>query len=154
MRPQQTMREQAGPARCPGHPCTNDSPQDSRVFLGTITAVTLAAFVYALPGAPADSGAARPITFAFMTLALAQLFHLGNARSRSAVLGRQTATANRWALAAVALVLVLQLAAVYIPPLARLLRLVPLGPADWLIIVPLALLPAIVGQLLKLRRKA
>jgi Ca2+-transporting ATPase len=122
-------------------------------YAALITAVTLAAYIYALNASPGEDGA-RAVTVAFMTLALAQLFHLGNARSRSAVLSRSAATANRWAIGAVALVLLLQLAAVYVAPLARLLRLAPLGFADWLLIVPLALVPAVVGQLLKRRHVA
>src|SRR5690606_28414807 len=48
-----------------------------------ITAVTLAAFLWALGG----GDPARAITVAFMTLALAQTFHLGNARGTEPVLG-------------------------------------------------------------------
>src|SRR5690606_19676015 len=101
-----------------------------------ITAVALGAFIYALE----TGDLPRAVTFAFMTLALAQLFHLGNARSRAAVIRPRDIVANRWALAAVAIVIVLQLAAVYVPPLAGLLDLVPLRPADWAIVVPLSLL--------------
>jgi Ca2+-transporting ATPase len=123
------------------------------LYAAIIAAVTLAAFLYALRSDPGSDGTARAITFAFMTLAFAQLFHLGNARSRMPVLGRSAVVGNRWALGAVALVVALQLAAVYITPLARLLRLVPLSPADWLVILPLSLVPAVLGQLIKLRAK-
>ena len=123
----------------------------SRGFVGEIgvyglliTAATLGAFAYALR---ADGeGGARAVTVAFMTLALAQIFHLGNARAAGPVLGWRRATSNRWALAAVAVTVGLQLAAVYAPPLARLLHVVPLAARDWLTIVPCALLPAVAGQ--------
>ncbi len=75
------------------------NPQDailSRQFLTRvfgygllITLSTLAAFLWALRHAPA----AAP-TVAFMTLALAQIAHLGNARSRGPVLRLRRALAN------------------------------------------------------------
>ena len=126
----------------------------SRGFLGQIAlygaliaASTLAAFVVALERGPPE----RAITVAFVTLALAQAFHLGNARSASPVLSPRRAGANPWALGALALVVGLQLAAVYLPALAAILRVVPLTGADWSIVLPAALVPAVFGQLLRLR---
>jgi len=107
-----------------------------------ITAVTLTGFGY---GLQAGDGS-RATTIAFMTLALAQLFHLGNARSRGPVLSPRRAFANRWALAAVPFVLGLQVIAVHWAPLAGVLRTVPLTSGDWLIVLGLAAVPAIVGQ--------
>ncbi len=109
-----------------------------------ITGVTLSAFAWSVDDA--TTGPEHAMTIAFMTLALAQIFHLGNARDTEPVLAWRRATANRWALAAIALALGLQLFAVYFPPLAGVLGVVPLAARDWLVIVPLALLPAFVGQ--------
>ena len=128
----------------------------SRPFLGQIAlyatliaAATLGAFVIAL-----DRGSEeRAITIAFVTLALAQGFHLGTARSDGPVLSWVRARANPWALGALGLVIALQLAAVYVPALASVLRVVPLTSADWALVLPAALLPAVVGQILHLRRK-
>jgi Ca2+-transporting ATPase len=106
-----------------------------------IAGAALGAYAWGLAAGPA-----RATTMAFMTLALAQIFHLGNARAAGPVLGWRRATSNRWALAAVAVTVGLQLAAVYAPPLARLLHVVPLAARDWLTIVPCALLPAVAGQ--------
>lgn len=114
-----------------------------------ITAVTLGAFAWSL--GDATIGTDHAMTIAFMTLALAQIFHLGNARDTEPVLKWERATANRWALAAVALALGLQLFAVYFPPLGGLLGVVPLAARDWLVIVPLALIPALVGQVVAWR---
>ena len=112
-------------------------------YASLITAATLAGYVWGLrSGEPA-----RAMTIAFMTLALAQLFHLGNARSRGPVLGWRRAIANRWALAAVPLVLALQALALYLPPLAEVLGTVPLAPFEWLVVMSLSIMPAIVGQL-------
>jgi Ca2+-transporting ATPase len=112
-------------------------------YAALITLVTLAAYVWGLR----SEDAARAVTMAFMTLALAQLFHLGNARSRGPVLTPRRAMANPWAVGAVALVLLLQAAAVYWAPLAGVLRTVPLPPSDWLIVLGLAAIPAVIGQI-------
>ena len=45
------------------------------------------------------------------------------------------------------------LVAVQIPALARLLHLVPLNAGDWLLVGGLALIPAVVGQALKVARR-
>ena len=123
----------------------------SRRFVGSliffallITAVTLGAYLWALRGGSVE----RAVTVAFMTLALAQLFHLGNARSRDRVLRPARALANRWAVGAVGLVLALQLLAVYWPPLSRLLKTVPLSPGDWAVVLVASAVPAVVGQAL------
>jgi Ca2+-transporting ATPase len=118
------------------------------VYAALITAVTMAGFLWGLRGD--DPG--RATTIAFMTLALAQLFHLGNARSRGPVLRRSRAFANRWAVAAIPLVMGLQLAAVHWPPLADLLGTTPLARSDWLAVMGLSLVPAVIGQLVRVFR--
>jgi Ca2+-transporting ATPase len=123
----------------------------SRSFLGWITGyaalitiASLAAYVLALETGTPE----RARTVAFMTLALAQTFHLGNARSgRFTADLRQFAT-NRWALGAVALVMGLQLAALYFPFLANVLHLEPIPLSSWALIVPFSLLPVAAGLLL------
>src|SRR6185503_6373758 len=90
----------------------------------------LAAFLWALARAPE-----RAATVTFMTLALAQVFHLGNARSVDAVLRPRDALANPYALGAVALTVALQIAALAIDPLARVLRLTPLDPTEWAVVL-------------------
>ena len=139
--------------RPPRHP---DASLLSRGFLRAIafyatliTLATLAAYVWGLgTGDPA-----RAVTIAFMTLALSQLLHLGNARARGPVLTIRRATANPWALAALPLVIVLQLLAVYWQPLAGVLRTVPLSPGDLLVVFALSAVPAIVGQVVSTQRR-
>ena len=128
----------------------------SRSFLGQIAlyavliaGATLGAFVIALDRGPEE----RAITVAFVTLALAQGFHLGNARSAGPVLSWARIRANPWALGALGAVVALQLAAVYVPGLASVLRVVPLTSADWMLVLPAALTPAVVGQLLRVFRR-
>lgn len=128
----------------------------SRSFLGSvfayatlITAVVLAAFLWALQRDPA-----RAVTMTFMTLALAQIFHLGNARSSQAVLALRRLGANRFALGAVALAIALQLVAMYEPRLSRILEVRPLGKSEWILVVALSAAPAVLGQILKIRRRS
>lgn len=129
----------------------------SRAFLRAITvhaamlaAVTLAAFAWALRSGNADTAS----TVTFMTLALAQLFHLGTARSHEPVLAPARIITNRWALASVALVMTLQVMAVSVPPLRVVLHTVPLTWRDWVVIVLLSGLPALAAQLWRSQRGA
>jgi Ca2+-transporting ATPase len=92
----------------------------------------------------------RARTVCFMVLAFAQLFHLGTARSTGRLRGRHAS--NRWALGALGLVIVIQLLAVYVGPLAALLQVTPPGLLDWAVIAALSVFPAVVGQLVKRRR--
>ncbi len=109
-----------------------------------ITASTLAAFVWTLRS---DPGAAP--TVAFMTLAFAQTFHLGNARSAGTAVSLRRISANGYALGAVAVSIALQLAAMYLEPLAGVLRVTPLSPDQWLVVVALSAVPAVAGQMVK-----
>jgi Ca2+-transporting ATPase len=120
------------------------------VFYGIVmTGSSGAAYVWGMAaGNPVRAG-----TIAFMTLALAQAFHLGNARSTGPVIRPARAFANRYALGAVLLVVSLQLASVYLAPLASILGTVPLSVTDWLIVTPLALLSGVLGQAIRLTRR-
>ena len=115
------------------------------VFYGAaITAVTLAAYVLAL-----DGPEARARTTAFMTLAIAQILHLGNARSHDPVLSPRRALANPYAVGAVALSVALQLVALYVTPLADILRIEALTLREWIPIILLGAVPALLGQVVK-----
>jgi hypothetical protein len=63
------------------------------------------------------------------------------------------ALANPHAIAGAGIAVLLQLSAAAIDPLARVLRVTPLEPVDWLVIVALAAVPAVVGQVLKALRR-
>lgn len=120
-------------------------------YAALIAGCTLAAFVWGLSGA--DGGSARhATTLSFMTLALAQLFHLGNARGVAPVTTPRRALANPYAVGAVAVTIALQILAVSYAPLARVLGVRPLAPDEWLVVFGLAIIPAVVGQLLRSRR--
>lgn len=116
---------------------------------------TLAAFAvgmrwYGKEGA----GLLHAETIAFMTLALSQVFHAFNARSRTGSVFTSRLFANAWLWGATLLCLLLQVAAVYVPLLRRVLRTVPLTAADWGLIVLGSLAPVAVVELVKLVRRA
>ena len=112
--------------------------------------VTLAAMGVALAREGTSVEYAR--TMAFVTLGLAQAFHLGTARSTGHVLGIHAFT-NRLAIAAVLLVVALQTLTIYYAPLAHMLDTVPLHWTDWLMILGFAVTPGIAGQIARLRGK-
>jgi Ca2+-transporting ATPase len=136
------------------------SPQEailSRSFLGwisgyaaLITIATLAAYLLALR----EGSAERARTVAFMTLAFAQAIHLSNARSGTLTAHPRRFGTNRWAVAALAVVVGLQLLALYVPLLSSVLGIAPMPATDWAIVIPFSLLPLVAGLLLgTLRRR-
>lgn len=120
--------------------------RDTAGYAVLIASCTLAAAWW---GMHAGAGPARVGTLAFMTLAVAQVLHLGNARSRNPVLHPSRITANRLALVALGVTLLLQILAVQWLPLSRTLGTSTLAASDWLVIAVLGGAPAVVGQLIR-----
>ena len=117
--------------------------KSSLLHAGMITASTLAAFAWAVRWFPDHAS-----TVALMTLAFAQILHLGTARSDRDVLVPARALRNRFALAAVVISVALQLATLT-DGLSRVLNVTMVPPVAWLAIVAGAAAPAILGQALK-----
>jgi Ca2+-transporting ATPase len=122
----------------------------SRTFLSQVllfgvmlAASTLAAFVWALATRPEAAS-----TIAFMTLTLAQILHLGNARSGRSVLRPAAALSNRFALGAVGLSIALQAVAIQVPVLAGALHVAPLSSGEWLVVLICSAATAGFGQAL------
>ena len=120
---------------------------------------TLAAFAIAMRWYGADGdGLPHAVTVAFMTLALAQVFHTFNARSRTRSAFTSRLFTNGWLWGAILICVLLQLAAVYVPFLREVLRTVPLAAADWGLVAVGSLAPVAVVELVKLvprwRRRA
>ncbi|MGH7499392.1 MAG: cation-translocating P-type ATPase [Gemmatimonadales bacterium] len=114
-------------------------------YAALIAVCALGAYVWSLHFGTPSYG--RATTMTFMTLALAQILHLGNARSEGPVTAPHRALANQAAVAAVLITLLLQVAPV--PWFAQLLGLVPLTVQEWIVVIGLALIPALTGQTLK-----
>ena len=121
------------------------------VWQGLLLAgVTLLAFAVGMNwhGATGD-GLRQATTIAFMTLALAQVFHVFNARSQSRSAFTSRLFTNGWLWAAVAMCLALQAAAVYLSLLQKVLHTTPPTPADWALIAACSLMPVAVVELVK-----
>jgi P-type Ca2+ transporter type 2C len=133
-------------------------PLVTRGFLGLIAwqglllaAVTLLAFRVGLDwhGDTGD-GLRRAVTMAFMTLALAQVAHAFNARSRQRSAFSDRLFTNGWLWAAVGACVVLQLAAVYWPALQAVLGTAALTAGEWGIVLACSLAPVAVVEVVKL----
>ena len=94
-------------------------------------------------------GFRRATTMAFMTLALAQIFHAFNARSQRRSAFTSRLFTNSWLWTAVVFCLILQAAAVYLPLLQKVLHTVPPSVSDWGVIAACSLMPVAVVELVK-----
>jgi Ca2+-transporting ATPase len=135
-------------------------PLVSLPFLGLIAwqgailaGMTLIAFRLAMAWHGTEgAGLDRAVTVAFMTMALAQVFHAFNARSRVRSAFDRQFFSNGWLWTAVVVCLFLQLAAVQLPFLRMVLRTAPLGPGDWALVFGCSLAPVLLVELTKLAR--
>jgi len=91
---------------------------------------------------------------AFMTLALAQVFHAFNARSQRRSAFSDRLFTNGWLWGAVLVCLLLQVAAVYVPLLQTVLLTLPPTAADWGVIASCALSPVAVVELVKVVQRS
>jgi P-type Ca2+ transporter type 2C len=138
------------PPRDPKAPILSGTMIRAAIGYGALIAVcALGVFGWGLLHA---GSVGQATTMTFMTLALAQILHLGNARGEGPVLSLRRALANRFALAAAAVAVVLQLLPVLVPVLTRVLAIERLDPREWLLVGALAILPALVGQGIKTTR--
>lgn len=89
------------------------------------------------------------VTVSFLTLALAQLWHVFNMRDRGSSLLRNDIVRSPYIWGALVLCVGLLLMAVYVPVFAGLLELEDPGIEGWGFVLGLSLIPLLVGQLLK-----
>ncbi len=112
---------------------------------GVLIAVTiLGAFLTALYGLGMET--TRAVTVSFLTLSLSRLLHVFNMRMPESgwVYNEISRTGYVWG--ALALCVALLLLAVYWPPLAGILSVVPPGVDGWLLIAGASVVPLLVGQ--------
>jgi Ca2+-transporting ATPase len=121
--------------------------QSLAIFAAVFTAFMIGRSLYGVNALGAPSNGAR--TFAFVTLILAELFRSYSARSEHLpVLSLgifRNATLNKAILLSLALLAVV----IYVPFLNPIFKTVPLQGADWLVILPLSLVPFAVAELIK-----
>ena len=115
-----------------------------------LAGATLAAFAAGLNWYGNEGeGLKRATTIAFMTLALTQVFHVFNARSRNRSAFTRQLFTNGWLWAAIATCLLLQIAAVHVPLLQRVLNTVSPSMPEWGLIFGCSLLPVAVIEIVK-----
>ncbi|MDX2137873.1 MAG: HAD-IC family P-type ATPase [Chloroflexota bacterium] len=119
-----------------------------------LAAATLAAFTIGMSWYGTGEGLRHAVTIAFMTLALAQIFHAFNARSQRDTVFNKRLFSNRWLWAATGICVLLQIAAVYVPFLQDVLDTVPLNLQDWGVVAGFATAPIVIVELVKLVQRA
>jgi len=92
----------------------------------------------------------QTVSVAFCTLALAQMWHVFNMRGQVRNVLVNEITRNAWVWLALAICLVLVLAAVYLPFLSNVLALADPGATGWLLIVPMSLVPLLLGPMTRI----
>lgn len=112
-----------------------------------ITAAVLGAFALALFWLEARIEEA--VTVSFLSLAFAQLWHVFNMRSSESTLLDNDIIRNVYVWGALLVCTALLLLAMYLPVLAGVLQLQPLGTAGWLLALSASAAPVLVGQALK-----
>ncbi len=132
------------PPRDPREPIlTRERWRTILAFAGVIALAVLAALAL---GVASGMEPERATSVAFLTLAMAQLWHVFNMRSRESSWLRNEITRNPWVWAALLLCAGLLLAAVYLPPLRELLSIADPGARGWAIALSMSALPLLVGQ--------
>jgi Ca2+-transporting ATPase len=120
-----------------------------------LAGTTLLAFGIGLHWHGTESvGLRRATTMAFLTLALAQVFHAFDARSQNRSVFAGRLFSNVWLWGAVGVCLILQAVAVYVPLLQRVLHTVQPTASEWAVIASCSLLPVAVIELVKLIQRA
>ena len=113
-----------------------------------ITAAVLAAFVYGLRSFPGNLVAAQ--TLAFVTLTTSELLRAFTSRSERYSIFSIGVFSNHWMFLAVSSSFLLLLAVLYVPFLRPFFSVMPLDLREWLVILPLILIPSIAAELTKL----
>jgi Ca2+-transporting ATPase len=112
-----------------------------------ITAVVLAAFYIGRMWDPTSPLLAE--SMAFVTLSASELMRAYTARSERASLFRLGVFSNRYMQYAVSLSIVLLLAVVYVPFLQPIFNTVALGAREWLVMLPLLIVPSVAAEVTK-----
>jgi P-type Ca2+ transporter type 2C len=112
-----------------------------------ITSVTLGAYFLGMNTEPEHVEFAE--TMAFVTLSCSELLRAYTARSEYFPLLKIGVFTNKWMNVAVASSLVLILAVIYVPFLNNVFDTLPLGLAQWEVIVPLLFVPSVAAEVTK-----
>jgi Ca2+-transporting ATPase len=112
-----------------------------------ITAATMIAFIIGLRRFPDSLAAAQ--TMAFATLSISELFRAYTSRSERSSLFAIGVLSNKYMQWAVLASLVILLSIIYVPFLDPIFDTVSLGLDEWLVMLPLILIPSIAAEINK-----
>lgn len=90
----------------------------------------------------------QAVTISFLTLSLAQLWHVFNMRGAQSGRLFNEITQNKFVWGALILCILLVVAAIYVPGLSYVLQVVHPGIVGWVLIIVMSLLPLFLGQIL------
>lgn len=140
------------PPRQPGEPIlTRRHWVRISVYAALLSAVVIGGFAAALLWFGWETKHA--VTVSFLTLAVAQLFHVFNMSETDSGTIVNEVTRNPWVWGAIALCAVLILAGVYAPGLNDVLGVKPPDLLDWALVGGLSLIPLVIGRLWHLVRQ-
>jgi Ca2+-transporting ATPase len=112
--------------------------------------ITLSVFgAFALADFWMGMSTSRTVTISFLTLALAQLWHVFNMRDSGSRVFKNDIVRSPYIWGALFLCLGLLIIAIYVPFLANLLKLEALGFLGWGLAMGFSIIPLIIGQFLK-----
>jgi len=92
----------------------------------------------------------QAVTISFLTLALAQLWHVFNMRAAGTGIFINEITRNKYVWGALMLCVALILIAVYVPGLSHIMKLESPGRIGWSVAIGFSLVPLVIGQIMKL----
>ncbi len=96
-----------------------------------------------------ETDLAKALTMSFTVLVVFQWFNVWNCRSEDKSIFQMNPFSNKFLVGAMAIVISLQMLAIYNPIMQKLLHTVPLSLSEWLIIVPIAASIIIVEEIRK-----
>jgi Ca2+-transporting ATPase len=115
-------------------------------FGALLTAATLSALIIGSHALGLEGEAL--VSVSFLTLAFAQLFHVFNMRALGSPVLRNAVTRNPYVWLAVAFCTAILLLAVYVPPLAAALHIVPPDRDGWTLVLAASLAPLLLGMVI------
>jgi P-type Ca2+ transporter type 2C len=89
-------------------------------------------------------------TIAFVVLSGTQLIHSLNMRSSDKSIFKIGLFSNMYLIYAMVVGIVLQMAVIYTPPIARMFNVIPLTLTDWVLVIILSLIPLVINEIIKL----
>lgn len=114
---------------------------------GVFSVTVLGAFF--LAGGALGLDAEGAVTVSFLTLALAQLWHVFNMRARGTNALRNEVVRNPYVWGALVLCVGLLFVVVYVPALADVMSLAPLDGTVWAVVAVFSVIPLVAGQVVK-----